>query len=445
MSKQLANNISSVLNGKLALIAPSYVMRIEDDLKLFAALSGTDEKDHQAEARNTMMAAYGFSAYDAEKPFAYADGIAFIPVTGLLLNRYSYSWSGMTGYNAIRAQLQYAMEDSDVKGIVFDINSGGGQVSGCFELATEIREARSVKPSVAMVDAYAFSAAYAIASAASKIVLTPSGEVGSIGALIAHFDYSKMMDEYGVKVSLIHSGSHKVDGNPYEKLSREDIAGFQAKVDTARKNFVDLVALNRGLETQVVYDTEAATYNADEALALGLVDAVEPPSEAIQAFFNELSGSQSNQEFYMSTKPEVTQASAAAAQNEANAPAPAAQNEQTATTTTATTAEATAQAVTAERQRISGILACDEASNRHALANHLALNTQLSVDEAKAVLAVAPQEAAASPASDTNALADAMAATGGGAGVKADEAEASGTTMTRAQEILAAHTQAVGA
>lgn len=444
MSKQLANTISGVLNGKLALIAPSYVVRIEEDLKLFAALAGTDEKDNQSEARQEMMATYGYGDYVSEKNFAYADGMAFIPITGLLVNRYRWSWSSLTGYNAIREQLQAALADEDVKGIVFDVNSGGGQVSGCFELANEIREARAIKPSVAMVDAFSFSAAYALSSAASKVVLTPSGEVGSIGAVIAHFDYSKMMDEYGVKVSLIHSGSHKVDGNPYEKLSRDDIASFQSKVDAARKSFVDLVALNRGLESQAVFDTEAATYSAEEALALGLVDAVEPPSEAILAFFNELSSSQSSQEIFMSTKPEVTQATAAAAHIEANANAPAATPVAEQAAPAPTASEVTAQAVAAERSRISGIMGLAEATNRRALANHFALNTQMSVEDAKAALAVSAEEKASTPAPDANALATAMEATGGGAGIKAEEAANGTETKSRAQEILAAQNLATG-
>lgn len=441
MSKQLESKIASIFNGKLSLLSPTYVPRMAEDFKLFATLSGDDEANNQLEARNEMMATYGYSEYGTDKPFAYADGMAFIPITGLLINRYRWSWSFLTGYNAIREQLQAALDDSDVKGIVFDVNSGGGQVVGCFELATDIRESRAIKPSVAVVDAFSYSAAYALASSASRVVVTPSGEVGSIGALITHFDYSKMMDEVGVKVSLIHSGSHKVDGNPYEKLSREDVAMFQKSVDEKRKEFVDLVALNRSLDTQVVYDTEAASFTAEEALALGLVDAIEPPTQAVTAFFNELSSSATNSEIFMSTKTEVTTGQAAA-QNEAENPTPA-------TTTQAAAVDVSAQvaeAIVAERARISGITTCAEAANKAALANHLALNTQLSVEQAKAALAAAaPEVAAANPAAEANALETAMGLTGGGAGVKADE-ENTGTqaTKSRAEEILGAQAQATG-
>jgi ClpP class serine protease len=292
-----------------------------------------------------------------------------------------------------------------------------------------------------MVDAYSFSAAYALASAATRVVVTPSGEVGSIGALITHFDYSKMMDERGIKVSLIHSGTHKVDGNPYEKLSREDVAAFQKSVDEKRKEFVDLVALNRSLQTQDVYDTEAATYSADEALALGLVDAIEPPSQALKAFFNELSGSQTNSEIYMNTKTEASTGQAAA-QDEASSPA----NSSTQPAAAVDTAALVAQAVTAERNRITGITSCAEAADKPALANHLALNTQLNVEQAQGVLkAAASEKVAAASAAEANQLEAAMALTGGGANVQAEGENGGQATKSRVEEILGAQAQATGA
>ena len=130
-------------------------------------------------------------------------------------------------------------------------------VAGCFELAAEIRASRDLKPSVAVVDAACYSACYALASSASKIVCTPSGGVGSIGVVAMHVDYSKMFQEAGVKVTFIHSGDHKVDGNPYEPLPASVKDDIQKSVDSTRTEFVALVATNKGLDTKVVFDTEA--------------------------------------------------------------------------------------------------------------------------------------------------------------------------------------------
>lgn len=434
MSRQLANTISMIANGTVMLLAPQNATKLTDDLRMFAQLEKGEEQANHVEHQEQMMATYGHTEYGRDKPFAYADGIAYIPITGLLINRYRYAWSFLTGYNAVREMLQAAIQDDDVKGIVFDVNSGGGQVVGCFELAQEIYESRAVKPSIAIVDAYSYSAAYALSSAASKVVLTPSGEVGSIGAVITHFDYSKLMEDYGVKVSFIFSGKHKVDGNPYEALTQAEVDAMQARVDTARKEFVDLVAKHRGLDTQTVYDTEADGFSADKALALGLVDAVQAPVQAVTAFFTELTSSQTTKEIYMTDK---TQAAATAE----------AGSEQQAQTAAATQTDANAlqAARTEERERIKGIQTCAEASNRRTLANHIALNTQLTVEEAVKMLAAAPEEAApaaAAPAAK-NALEAAMEHTGGGAGVVAEGATTE-KTMTRAQEILAAQEVATG-
>lgn len=61
-------------------------------------------------------------------------------------------------------------------------------------------------------------------------------------------------------------------------------------------------------------------------------------------------------------------------------------------------AQAAAEARTAERARVSGILNCEESKGREKLANHIALNTDMSVEVAKGLLAAAPAEAAATPA-----------------------------------------------
>ena len=55
-------------------------------------------------------------------------------------------------------------------------------------------------------------------------------------------------------------------------------------------------------------------------------------------------------------------------------------------------AEGRKEGATAERERIQGIMGCDEAKTRRALANHLSLNTELSVDSAKGILAASPAE-----------------------------------------------------
>lgn len=319
---------------------------------------------------DTLCQTYGYSGSTRGKNFAFAEGTAIIPVHGTLINRFGGCYHGyMTGYNFIRRQRAEALADPDVERIIYDVNSRGGEAAGCFELADESFELRGKKPTLAMVDADCYSAAYAFASSADKISVTPSGGAGSIGVISMHADLSKLLDNVGVTISLITAGEHKADGNPFSALSPEVRASIQADVDDTRDKFVALVARNRGIDEKVVRDTEARTYSAEDALALNLIDEVATPAMAINSFINGPSGSGKEANVM---KPE----------EQANTPQPDAN-----------------AAKTAERERIAGIMGCEAAQGKSKLANHLALSTDMSVAEATAILEnAAPETQAAAPA-----------------------------------------------
>lgn len=376
MSQMIARQVLDRMNHRETLISVDHVASVMADLQLLSQADATEENKRFEARKGEMVEAYGFERSEVRKPFAFSNGIAVIPVHGSLINRFGASWGSVTGYNFIRAQMNAALVDDDVTGIVLDVNSYGGECAGCFELADDIFEMRGKKPIMAMVDSNAYSAAYAIASAADKIVLTPTGGAGSIGVVAMHVNLGPALEKMGVEVSFIYAGKHKVDGNPYEGLSDDVRADIQRGVDRSYDRFVSTVARNRGLDAQVVRDTEARTYRAEDAQDLGLIDAVASPSKAVSAFFNELQGSDDEQEMKMD--------------KDDTAAAPAVQAQ--------ASAEGADQARSTERARISAILNCEEAKGNESLANHLAFATQLSVDEAKGMLSASKPAAAAQPA-----------------------------------------------
>ena len=399
------------------------------------ALANTDPEEAREYFMNVrrgeLCESYGFSGAEQKKPFAFANGVAIIPVSGSLINRFGSSWGGYaTGYNFIRAQHNAAMLDDDVKMIVHDHNSYGGEAAGCFELADEIFASRGSKPILAVVDSNCYSASFALATAADRVIVTPSGGVGSVGVVAMHVDMSQMLDNFGVKITYIHSGDHKVDGNPYEALSPEVKKDIKKGVDKSRAVFVSLVARNLGIDEKIVYDTEARTYRAEDALALGLIHAIAAPSAALQAYLTESEGADDsttkpNQESSMTITPEQLAAAEQAA-----------------------AAKASTDARTAEKARMSGIMGCEEAKGKEAMANHLAMNTEMTVEAAKGILAVTPA-AAAAPAAVTppavNQFAAAMAA-GTNPEVGADGAGAGGAAADKPAylQILAAQQAATG-
>jgi len=140
------------------------------------------------------------------------------------------------------------------------------------ELATEIFNARGVKPVIAQVNAYAASAAYWIASAAEEMVVTPSGEVGSIGVFALHEDVSQLMEREGIKPTLISAGTFKVEGNPYEPLTDDAKAAIQDDVNAYYDMFVRAVARNRGAALKTVREGfgQGRMVRSDQAVSLGM-------------------------------------------------------------------------------------------------------------------------------------------------------------------------------
>lgn len=217
------------------------------------------------------------------------EGIAIIPVYGTLVQKLGTlrPYSGMTGYDGIRRVFLTAVNDPEVKGICLDIDSPGGEVAGCFDLVDLIYAERGKKPIHAILSENAFSAAYAIASAADKIYVPRTGGVGSVGVIVIHCDWSQHIKDDGLKVSIITYGNRKAESNPYVALSDEAKADIQHDVDEMGRLFVSTVSRNRGLSETVIRNTQAACYLAAEGVQMGLADVVASPDVAFQELMKE--------------------------------------------------------------------------------------------------------------------------------------------------------------
>jgi signal peptide peptidase SppA len=216
--------------------------------------------------------------------------VAIIPIQGTLVQKLGTMrpYSGMTGYDGIRANISMALEDEDVDAIVLDIDSPGGEVSGCFDLVDSIYGARGQKPIWSILSESAYSAAYAIGSAADRIIVPRTGGTGSVGVICMHVDFSQALGKSGIVVTMIHYGARKADGNEYIPLDKKALARFQADIDAMGELFVDTVARNRGLTAAKVRDTEATTFLGASGVEIGFADAVMAPDEAFRSLLSEL-------------------------------------------------------------------------------------------------------------------------------------------------------------
>ena len=224
------------------------------------------------------------------RPYEFVAGVAIIPIEGTLVQKLGEMrpYSGMTGYDGIRANLSMAMNDESVRAIVLDVDSPGGEVAGCFDLVDAIYAARSTKPVWSILTESAFSAAYAIASAASRVIVPRTGGTGSVGVICMHVDFSQALTKAGIEVTLIHFGAKKADGSDAKPLSKSALDRYQADVDTMGELFVETVSRNRKLSTAKVRGTEAGTFLGASGVEIGFADAVMAPDEAFASLLDEL-------------------------------------------------------------------------------------------------------------------------------------------------------------
>lgn len=223
---------------------------------------------------------------DREDDGVGPDGIAVIPVVGALVARGLggiEALCGLQAYGTVRGKLEAALADPRVRGILLDVDSFGGEVQGLIDLADKIRAARDVKPIYAVANENAFSAAYALASAAERLFLPRAAGVGSIGVVAAHRDRSLADRAEGVSYTFVHAGERKVDLSPHAPLGDRARAALQAEVDRLYGLFLESVAADGRMTFEEARATQAGTYHGADAVSAGLADELGTYHDALEA------------------------------------------------------------------------------------------------------------------------------------------------------------------
>jgi len=213
-------------------------------------------------------------------------GIAVIPVFGTLVKRSLGldAASGLMAYDELESRLETALADPQVAGILLDLDSPGGEAGGVFELAERIRAASRIKPIWAHANDAAYSAAYAIAAACQRVTLSQTAGVGSVGVIALHVDQAVKDAKDGLHYTAVFAGGHKNDLSPHEPLSPQAAGTLQSEVDRLYGIFTTQVAAMRQLDVDAVRATEAAVYFGENAVAVGLADAVLPFDQVLAEF-----------------------------------------------------------------------------------------------------------------------------------------------------------------
>lgn len=211
--------------------------------------------------------------------------IEVIRVFGTLVHRSGWmdAESGLCSYETIRKQFRTARNSAEVAGIIFHLDSNGGEGAGLFPLIDEIYNARGIKPIHAFVDERAYSAGYGIASACSVVHIAATAGVGSVGVIAQHLDQSEWNKKTGLVFTPVFAGARKNDFSPHQPLSAEALAVLNEIVQDGYTLFTKVAARNRNLSINAVRDTEAGLYMGDKAIAAGLADGIKTWDQAVEA------------------------------------------------------------------------------------------------------------------------------------------------------------------
>ncbi len=215
--------------------------------------------------------------------------VAVIPVFGTIMKRANLMtrYSGGTSTDKLKQSIAQALDDPQIDGILLNFDSPGGEVKGTKAIAEFIFENRGRKPIVAFADGTMASAAYWIASAADKIIVSDTSMVGSIGVILTHYDTSKRDEMSGVRRTEVFSGKYKSAGSDAKPLDAASKAYLQELVDKHYEIFVADIAKNRGKTVaDVLPVANGKVFIGSDALDAGLVDELGNMETALLAATN---------------------------------------------------------------------------------------------------------------------------------------------------------------
>ncbi len=264
MSRRPASRVLAYMAAQPWLIRPSA-------LESMLAIAARELSEPDVEA---LEAKLGRALNDEQRNVTVRDGIATVRATGPLFRYANFftAISGATAFASLARGFTAAIEDPQVRAIILEMNSPGGEVDGTLEMAKLILEARGAKPIIARVGGEAASAAYWIASAADEIVAIETSMLGSIGAVVTIDDWSEADAKAGLTVyEFVSKQSPRKRPDP---ATAEGKAEFQRIADTLGQVFVESVAANRGVTVETVmqkYGRGALEIGAN-AVSAGLAD-----------------------------------------------------------------------------------------------------------------------------------------------------------------------------
>lgn len=217
----------------------------------------------------------GLPTTKAGVPMEVAGGIATMTISGPLLHETDEieAECGILSYKDIDRAVTGAVSSNEIKAVLIEWNSPGGDCAGAFELAEKLHRLRGVKPIFGACNVRAYSAAYLLAAAVcDKIYVSPTAGVGSIGVIAQICNVVGFDQKMGFEYLTLFAGDRKNDGNPHEKFSKEMIESLQGEIDRLYGYFTDAVSRYRSIPLSAVVATQAAVFKGKDGVLARLAD-----------------------------------------------------------------------------------------------------------------------------------------------------------------------------
>jgi len=184
---------------------------------------------------------------------------------------------------AISDILKECYAKDSIKGVVLVIDSGGGEGNAA-RLMTETIAA-SNKPIIAFCDDFACSAAYDIAAATDFVVANAAtARIGSIGTYLTIVDFSKQLEKEGVNLIEIYADQSKDKNRDYYEALSGNYAPLKAVINRYNDAFLSRIESNRKDSLTSSDWNTGKLYFADEALSIGLIDAIDTLDNVVNYF-----------------------------------------------------------------------------------------------------------------------------------------------------------------
>ena len=166
-------------------------------------------------------------------------------------------------------------QKSNIKGVLFIIDSPGGAVAPSIEISRAIKRLRAKKPVVVYAAGTLASGSYYSAIWANKIIANPGSIVGSIGVIFESANIKKLLDTVGIEPQIVKEGKYKEVGTPLRPWKEYEKAEIKKVLDDTYAMFKEDVAKARKLDLNASETwAEAHIFTARQAKAVGLIDRV---------------------------------------------------------------------------------------------------------------------------------------------------------------------------